>query len=125
MNASPLQDFIATDFDIDKSVEFIPYPSDPSTSTTTLNNELLSNQSAVPDERIKDGVFAEVPAGVTIMPRQNSLPDKNLLFFEPEVTFEDYRQGVKSWLSWQDSFILPNFILLALLSIGAIAAFKV
>ena len=130
MNASPLQDFIVTDFDIEKSIDFILYPSDPSTSTTktttaSLDNAQLNNQSAVLDERIKDDVFTEVPAGVTIMPRQNSLPNKNKLFFNRSSTFEDYRQGVKSWLSWQDSFILPNFILLALLSIGAIAAFKV
>ena len=130
MNASPLQDFIVTDFDIEKSIDFIRYPSDPSTSTTktttaSLDNAQLNNQSAVLDERIKDDVFTEAPAGVTIMPRQNSLPNKNKLFFNRSSTFEDYRQGVKSWLSWQDSFILPNFILLALLSIGAIAAFKV
>ena len=130
MNASPLRDFIVTDFDIEKSIDFIRYPSDPSTSTTktttaSLDNAQLNNQSAVLDERIKDDVFTEAPAGVTIMPRQNSLPNKNKLFYNRSSTFEDYRQGVKSWLSWQDSFILPNFILLALLSIGAIAAFKV
>ena len=130
LNASPLQHFIATDFDINKSVDFLRYPSDPSTSTnktttTSLDNEQLNNQSAVFDERLKYDVFTEVPAGVTIMPRQNLLPNKNQLFFNRSSTYEDYRQGVKSWLTWQDSFILPNFILLALLSIGAIAAFKV
>ena len=41
------------------------------------------------------------------------------------VEFEDYRKGVKSWMSWQDSFVLPVFLLIALLSIGAIVAFKV
>jgi len=57
---------------------------------------------------------------------QNSTSRKTLFAdSEVEFEFEDYRQGVKSWLSWQDSFILSNFILLALLSIGAIVAFKV
>ena len=45
--------------------------------------------------------------------------------FARGVTLEEYRKGVISWVSWQDHFMLSVFLLLALLSIGAIVAFKV
>ena len=58
-----------------------------------------------------------------IMPRKQIQQSEQKL--NGTVDFESYRKGVKSWMSWQDSFVLPVFLLIALLSIGAIVAFKV
>ena len=43
----------------------------------------------------------------------------------PEVTIDQYREEVRRWIEWQDPFVLTVFILLILLSIGAIVAYKV
>lgn len=56
---------------------------------------------------------------------ENSTQINAAMITGSNITFEDYRGRVQSWMSWQDSFILTVFILLFLLSIGAIAAFKV
>ena len=56
---------------------------------------------------------------------ENSTQINAAMITGTNITFEDYRGRVQSWMSWQDSFILTVFILLFLLSIGAIAAFKV
>ena len=51
--------------------------------------------------------------------------EKSFNNFASRVDFEEYRKGIILWVSWQDHFILAVFLLLALLSIGAIVAFKV
>ena len=111
LNTSPLSAFIATEFGHDYVVKHFPSTTATPTTTTSLNSTLPNG--------IELDFFVDLPKVV----RHSS--GETYLFDDSKVEFEDYRQGVKSWLSWQDSFILSNFILLALLSIGAIVAFKV
>lgn len=133
-NASPLKEFIAKDTYVD--VEFKEHPLTPSTFNETvkyfgylLNTTWLSNYDQNNPNGIEWNYIFKNESYETLLHKQDILNgifvSKSHLFSVPEVKFEDYRDGIQSWFSWQDSFILPVFILLALLSIGAIVAFKV
>ena len=133
INAPPLKDFIATDFNdtLVVSTRYTPETLNVSrTTTTTITTRNSNGDSAILDAAIKDDVFKEVASAVS--PRiggVSSRSSNNLTLFSVDnekITFADYRDGVKSWFpGWQDPFILSVFLLLALLSIGSIIAFKV
>ena len=146
LNASPLKEFIANfGIDVEFTETFVPTSFDEYISEYKNMNELLNypnkeglsqlnttdiqsladyltNSNQNDDERLL--AFLEFVEDV-LYTRKNWKSNETHLFANPEVKFENYREGVKSWLAWQDSFILSVFILLALLSVGAIVAFKV
>ena len=115
VNASPLKNFIAQDFNDELAYTEIDLPDFPLTNLSTIRTVNLLN--------LEEELLRVDPA--KIAKQENWKSSETHLFANPEVEFEAYREGIKSWFSWQDPFILVVFILLALLSTAAIVAFKV
>ena len=105
LNDSPLKEFLANEF---TDVRYTYYINDTKAEPTYINNTV---------------VYVNVTTVQPINDTYQNNDDLPVLF--KDAKFEDYRKGTESWMSWQDSLILPVFILKALLSIGAIVAFKV
>ena len=111
LNASPLKEFIATEYNKPNLMYSHNFSTTSAPSTTSKeNSESITNFTVTSSVNLSDPVSQ----------RQNNQEDTlNNTFYEL------YREEVKSWMTWQDSFVLSVFILLILLSIGAIVAFKV
>ena len=111
LNASPLKEFISNDDLVIFNCTNDNTPTVIYTSTVAPNNTIMQSSTSAASNWDQ------------IMPRKQIQQSEQKL--NGTVDFESYRKGVKSWMSWQDSFVLPVFLLIALLSIGAIVAFKV
>ena len=111
LNASPLKEVI----DLDYMFELNGTLTDGGILKFNLSpNPPTPRQGALNTTSTTSNVTTTTTAATTTM-----LPSTDTEFFE------EYRKEAKSWMAWQDSFVLTVFILLILLSIGAIVAFKV